>query len=75
MKNYAHCEKCGEYKRKTKHHVYPKTYFGRKGKKLILCRDCHDEIEELIPKFQKMSKAWYDMVNNSWLNGELQLGG
>jgi len=43
------CPKCNQYKLLTKHHVLPQRHFGRSKFILKLCRECHDEIEMLIP--------------------------
>jgi hypothetical protein len=73
---YAVCEKCEELKKRTKHHVFPKRWFGRKGIKINLCRDCHDKIEKIIPKYQRMPKKWYSDINSVWLGKNIyHLGG
>jgi len=70
----GYCPKCGRLTKLTKHHLYPKTFFGR-GKKnsqiRFLCRECHQSVEKIIPKFQRMSKEWYLKINNQWLRGEI----
>ena len=45
LKPKEKCPKCDQIRYMTKHHV--KDNLGRKtGKIKIMCRDCHDEIEE-----------------------------
>lgn len=40
------CQDCGTERELTKHHL-------RKGKTVILCRECHDKADELNPNFWK----------------------
>ena len=58
------CPKCGEMKKLTKHHVLPKRHFGN-GKKnperLLICRECHDDLERLIP-FERQPVPFYKEV-------------
>jgi C4-type Zn-finger protein len=43
------CPKCKqEHVRLTRHHVLPKCFFGGAGEILLICRECHDELEEVI---------------------------
>jgi transcription elongation factor Elf1 len=60
------CPKCNEERPLTKHHVYPKRWFGR-GKEnqqyLWICRECHDELELLIPYKKKKRNFYVDIVD------------
>ena len=62
------CPKCHIEKKMTKHHVFPKRHFGTKDNKkvFLLCRDCHDKLERLIP-FEVMPKEFYPAVIKAFL--------
>jgi len=51
----------------TKHHVFPKRFFGGKGPKQPLCRQCHDEIERMIPLYTKLTKEEYLRIVEDFL--------
>jgi len=51
----------------TKHHIYPKRFFGTKGPKQPLCRQCHDEIERMIPFKLKLTKEDYRNILEDFL--------
>jgi len=55
------CPKCREHRRMTLHHIYPVRFFGRKGNTLtfLLCRKCHDRLEDLIPQTKKLDEERY----------------
>lgn len=50
------CPRCGEHCRLTRHHIYPKRWFQKRRKlwreynlhTVLLCRECHDDIERII---------------------------
>ena len=66
----ARCELCGRTKRLTKHHLVPravhrkKRYVQRFGKQemreraLMLCRDCHAGIHDLIPDEKELADKY-----------------
>lgn len=67
------CPKCKKPKDLTKHHVFPKRYFGNGNKNnstIQLCRDCHNELELLIPLEQK-PKKFYLTLTWAWLTNSL----
>ena len=55
------CPKCKEVKPMTRHHIKPVRHFGR-GKQnseiFLLCRECHNQLETLIP-FEVMKLEFY----------------
>ena len=53
IKEGSKCLKCGEkvISKLTRHHVYPYCHYGN-GKKVILCRECHQELEKIILKLE-----------------------
>lgn len=57
------CERCGNTKHLTEHHILPRRWFGGAGPKCILCRRCHDELERRINLMEKQilhrSESWY----------------
>ena len=65
----GYCPKCGLVKRLTKHHIYPQRFFGKEGPTKLLCRDCHDELELIIPDLIKLSKRRYWEIYYDFLMG------
>ena len=61
------CPKCLECRNLTSHHIYPKRFFGHSQNILLICRDCHDEIEEIIPKHNILKKSEYKKLHKQWL--------
>lgn len=66
------CPKCLLIKTLTEHHVYPKRFFGKKNNKskLLLCEECHREIEKILPEHFKLTKLDYQNIHRSWLSGK-----
>ena len=58
------CPKCRKVKPLTKHHLFPRRFFGRKNNShtFDLCRDCHDDLEELIPQHQRLPRDDYPLI-------------
>lgn len=71
MQPFGYCPKCHCLKPLTEHHVFPRRFFHRNNSKLRICRDCHDEIELLLPYKKKLSKGEYINVTKSWLRGNM----
>ena len=69
MSNFGYCPKCHRLVCLTDHHVFPKRFFGENNSKLKLCRECHDEIELLIPLHVKLPKEMYIQIVKSFLLG------
>ena len=66
----ARCPKCDRYRKLTKHHYFPRRFFGngtRNNDTIELCRECHDELEELIPFEDVMPKSFYINVVEEFL--------
>jgi hypothetical protein len=61
IKKFGLCPKCLEMKNLTFHHIFPLRFFKNKrnGAILMLCRDCHTELEFLIPQKPRLSKEEY----------------
>ena len=65
------CELCGRRKKLTKHHLVPravhtkKRYVTRFGKKemrkrgLMICKECHDGIHDLIPNEKELADKYH----------------
>ena len=70
-KKLALCPKCMELRVMTTHHVFPKRHFGKKDKeyRLDICRNCHDEIERILP-FRELRKEEYLEIHRRWLKDE-----
>lgn len=70
MKQKYRCPKCGRQRKLTSHHIYPKRWFGnnrrQRTERFLLCRDCHDDLERLIP-FQRMPIPFYTQIIATFL--------
>lgn len=42
------CPRCKRKRPLTHHHVYPKRIFGLSDITVLICRDCHNELEEAL---------------------------
>lgn len=61
------CPKCHATKKLTKHHIKPRRWFGkgrRNSSVVYICRECHDELELLIPYERKKVSFYYQLVAN-----------
>jgi len=67
---YGICPKCLECRQLTAHHIYPKRFFGCNHNVLYICRSCHDEIETIIPKHNRLTKEEYKTLHKQWLMEE-----
>jgi len=47
------CGKCGNFKKLSTHHLYKRHVFGENGYTVILCKSCHNEIEQVISYAEK----------------------
>jgi len=73
------CPKCLSITQGTKHHIYPKRFFGN-GKNadndntplLYLCRKCHSNLERLIPQHYELDKEDYLQIAREFLYFDLQ---
>ena len=62
------CLKCKKNKRLSRHHVLPLRHYGENNSIILLCFDCHREIEKLIPR-GKRSKQFYRKLTKDFLGG------
>lgn len=63
------CPACGELKKMTAHHIFPRRHFGRGPRNnfiFLLCWECHSELEILIP-FELMPRRFYPFILNFFL--------
>lgn len=66
------CPKCGRVRKITRHHIYPRRIFGR-GKNniiLLLCVECHRDIERIIPRKTQLTKEQYRQLTVAWLRNK-----
>lgn len=70
--HYGLCCKCLYLRDLTKHHVYPRRFFGNSPNSpiLFLCRGCHDSIEINIPKDVVLHKDDYLQIAREFLASE-----
>lgn len=66
---YGVCPKCLYLRDLTKHHIYPRRFFGvwKNSPILHLCRACHDLIETLLPANEKLRKQDYLQITREFL--------
>lgn len=66
------CPKCMYLRDLTRHHIYPRRFFGapKNSPILHLCRSCHDLIEERIDKNILLSKREYLQICRDFLGEE-----
>lgn len=64
----AECPKCKEVKPLTRHHILPRRFFKVQNAPIFyICRECHDELELMIPVQQKKERHFYFEVINLFL--------
>lgn len=66
------CPRCLRIRGLSKHHVFPRRFFGNgNGNQsiLLLCGECHDEIERVIPRSFRLSKEQYLELHRQFLRG------
>ena len=66
------CPKCWKLRVATRHHLYPRRFFKheKNDSVLLLCEDCHREIERILPLYTKLEKEVYIDIHKRWLAGQ-----
>ena len=70
MKHHGCCPKCGRpfgEVQASEHHVMPTRFFRNPFIIIVLCTECHAQLEKRIPQGRQMSLAFYFMVVNNFL--------
>lgn len=68
MRKTGICKKCKKHKKLTKHHIFPSRHFKRRNNHFeFLCRECHDDLETLIP-YRKMERWFYPFILKAFLD-------
>jgi hypothetical protein len=67
------CAKCVNLLPLTNHHCLPRRFFGCNQSKLMLCDDCHKEIERILYSFHKFTKEEYLKIHHLWLKDKTPL--
>ena len=67
------CPKCLQLEFQTRHHIYPKRFFGDgpNAPLLHLCDNCHKGIEALIPRDTQLEPEDYLQIAREYLYPEL----
>jgi len=65
------CSKCHTQEVLQKHHILPKRFYGDNPFYILLCDDCHKEVEKLIPETKQLTpakyfKIIYNFINEDW---------
>jgi len=63
------CPKCYRMGCLTRHHWLPQRFYGKTGKVLFICHDCHREIEKILPLNRKLQVEEYRQIHKEWLRG------
>ena len=67
------CPRCLHIRCLSKHHAFPKRFFGNGSSNqsvLFLCGECHEDIEKIIPYSFRLSKEQYLELHSYFLKGE-----
>lgn len=67
--HYGICPRCMYLRDLTKHHIYPRRFFGKllNAPILFLCRTCHDLLETNIPQDMVLHKDDYLLIVREFL--------
>lgn len=71
MKAYSLCPRCLQYLPLERHHMFPQRFFGNGEQNrsiILLCVDCHKDIELLLPYEEKLSKDEYIAIHQEFLS-------
>jgi len=70
-KKVSPCSKCFNIREVQFHHVCPRRYFGKKNNdsRVLLCNDCHVEIEQIIGGVGKLPTRVYIGIYKDWILG------
>jgi len=61
------CPACLKKNHLTNHHVYPLRFFKHSRVTIPLCRSCHDDIEKMIPRYEKLTRDEYMILTMNFL--------
>ncbi len=66
------CAKCHNVRILERHHCLPIRFYGRKGNysTLMVCKDCHHDIETILPRTFELAKDEYLEITHQWLLGK-----
>ena len=62
------CPKCKKHKALTRHHIKPKRFF-KSSQTIKICRHCHDDLEMIIPKRERLPIRFYYQIIRDFLRG------
>ena len=64
------CPKCGKpwtEVQKTRHHIFPRQFYGENDHIIPLCSGCHQSLETRIPHKRKLADTTYRLIVNNFL--------
>lgn len=75
MAEFGYCKKCGSQTWLTVHHWWPKRWFGPNDHTVLLCRGCHDLVEQIIFKKEKqkhgsLTRKGYWKIHSAFISGQ-----
>jgi len=66
QRKYGECPKCHQRKQLTVHHILPKRFF-RSDETILICRECHDDLEMMIPVKERLDEVKYYYILDAFL--------
>jgi len=61
------CPKCHAKRVLTKHHVLPRRHYFGEGEVVLLCRKCHDDMEKIINRRERLTRDEYRKLARKFL--------
>jgi len=69
------CPKCGRrfdsLAQKTRHHIKPKSLFPGSYEIIYICRDCHNDLHQIIPVRERREESYYYSIINKFVGYNL----
>ena len=73
MRPVIFCPKCKAITACTRHHLFPRRFFGGGNQPTIdLCPRCHRELETYIPVHIKLERVDYVRILRKFLEGDIE---
>jgi hypothetical protein len=63
------CPRCFQVAQLTRHHCLPVRFFGKNHYVIHLCAECHDDIEQILPRSVKLHRDLYLYISKEFVMG------
>lgn len=73
--NRVLCPKCGEVRKRSGHHMFPRKFFPNSTTLLYLCKPCHRQLHNILPMDKKYKTQFYVDFVKAWLKGGIMVKG